>query len=320
MQIARLTLLSLLASLWIQSLHAQGLLEVIMDSEHIIAGYVVRTTEKPIHRPNPEFPDYKEMIATIQVLRVIKGIRALDVYGRPFLDTIEVQFPVGIDGSTYYYKYEDRTYVITCLRSLEENWGAPTSYAQKVDPAIIETYARQIDEVLEVTSIPDKQLQFSRMVDWFVRNANYPSLIYEGNGGEFGGCFSDWFDSYTRGDGLDKIKNALTWEQFQRLKTSLLKRPVDSETWCLARLIYDGDDDLIERHLIGGLLSLPPERYWFAGHYFDLLKHKGDSPEIPRILEEFYNWPDYRRDGHSYYDNEGEMKDLIKKFAELVSD
>jgi len=247
--------------------------QLVIESESIVIGYVVKTYNK-----NKEGADWFRNMAKIVILEKLQG-SIKD-------DTIEIIFYPGMicPAPEIYY---DSTLVISFIDEFDGSYytHAHSYGAKTLTKEEIAIYKNRIQEIQKIQKIANKEEQLTNTVDWLVKCAEIETTRWEG-------IFelmpeSDFMSIFS----IDKNQNfrkLLTEEHRERLKKALLKtKEINYREFGLVDLLYKGNKSEIEDFLIIRLKDLKEDNYWFADEYFNRLKHRSKSESVKLILEQF---------------------------------
>lgn len=291
-----LAILGLTNNLLAYPISPRPLRKLIMESEYIISGYVVKTYSK-----DKEKDSWGNRVAQIAILETLQG--------KIKRDTIEVEFVPGMICPAP-ARYQDSTYV---LAFLDYEDGAFTTHAlsygsKTLSKEEISIYKMRILEMQQILKITNKATKFQETVEWLVKCAENETTRYEGS-------FelspeSNFMSYYSRDEKPDDYKIVLSQEQKDRLRKSLLYCK-DVPDFGIVDLVYKGNEVEMEMFLINKLKALSKEHYWVADDFMDRLKHRNNTAQMTSTLQAYEK---IRFD----YDKESELKELIDKFIQLV--
>lgn len=272
--------------------------KLIIESQYIIAGYVVNT-----HDVNKK-EDHRRY-AQINILEQLQGkIRE---------KTIEVSFTPGMICPAPAV-YRDSTYVLAFLDKRDGSYYTHAlSYGAKtLNPEEIALYKKRIAEMQEILKLTSEQERFTRTVEWLVTCAENKATRWEGT-------FelqpeSDFMSHYSRDEG-ENFKFALNTAQRERLAKAFLTEAEDSRSsygdFALGDLIYKGHEEEVDQLLIRRLKALPSEDSWLADDFMNRLKHRAEPAKVDPVLKSF-------NDIVLEYDKNAERKKYIDEFIKLV--
>jgi hypothetical protein len=245
--------------------------QLVIESDYIIVGYVVKISEKK--RLEDE---WTTRIAKIAVLENLEG--------EPKKDTIEIEFNPDMS-CPYPDRYYDSTFVIAFLdwdKKRGKFFTHALSYGAKtLSKKEIEIYKQKIFEIQQILKIPDKEKQRIETIEWLVTCAENPVTRLEGIE-EL--SKNQKIDSSSPKD-ISQIFNINT-NQKERLKNVLLNLNgyVDFK---LVDLVYKGNESEIDGLLLQKLKSLDNPDCTNYVSYLYSLKHKNSSKEMDEIMEKF---------------------------------
>ena len=245
--------------------------QLVIESDYIIVGYVVKISEKK--RLEDE---WTTRIAKIAVLENLEG--------EPKKDTIEIEFNPDMS-CPYPDRYYDSTFVIAFLdwdKKRGKFFTHALSYGAKtLSKKEIEIYKQKIFEIQQILKIPDKDKQRIETIEWLVTCSENPVTRWEGIE-EL--SKNQKIDSSSPKD-ISQIFNINT-NQKERLKNVLLNLNgyVDFK---LVDLVYKGNESEIDGLLLQKLKSLDNPDCTNYVSYLYSLKHKNSSKEMDEIMEKF---------------------------------
>lgn len=245
--------------------------QLVIESEYIIVGNVVKITEK--ERLENEWTN---RIAKISVLENLQGeIKK---------DTIEIEFNPDMS-CPYPDRYYDSTFVIAFLdwdKKRGKFFTHALSYGAKtLSKKEIEIYKQKIFEIQQILKIPDKEKQRIETIEWLVTCAENTVTRWEGIEDLSKNQKIDSSSSIDRNQIFD-----INTSQKERLKNVLLNLNgyVDFE---LVNLVYKGNESEIDGFILQKLKSLDNPDCANYVSYLYLLKHKNTSKEMDEVLGKF---------------------------------
>ncbi len=292
-----ITMLGVISNIFAYPISPRPLRLLVIESQHIIVGYVVKTYEK-----KKEENEWNTRIAKIAILESLQGNLSKD--------TIEIEFNPNM-GCPAPDRYFDSTYVISFFDKNDQNGKFYThalSYGAKtLDMDEIRIYKQRILEIQKILKIRNKKKQRIETVEWLVKCAENETTRWEGT---FELSPQSHFMSYYYGSRNIDYKNSITVSQRERLKNVLLNNDEDID-FGIVDVVYITNEIMIEEFLLTKLKNLKEEEYWIATDLMQRLIHKNVGDEMNEILEKF---EEIRFDG----DNIAELEKLVKKFIDLI--
>ena len=270
---------------------------LVSESKYIVVGYVTETFAKKKTKD-----EWGARVARINVLEILQG----EISDKQ----IELTFsPNMICPSPD--RYTDKTFVIAFLDKEDGVYSTHAlSYGSKtLEHADIAVYKSRIFEMQQILKIQDKIEQRRETIDWLVKCAENEATRWEGTYE-----LSPYGDFMSDQPKLDKhgSRIGLSVSQKERLKVALLAtRNIAKPDFDLVDLVYAGNANTVDSFLIRGLKKLTGQDYWMADSFMHRLKHKSDSPETLKIIDEVGELA-FEDDKH------GRVKTLITKFLQLV--
>ncbi len=252
-------------------LEPRPLRKLVIESEYIIVGYVIKITEKESLKN-----EWTTRIAKIAVLENLQG--------EPKKDTIEIQFNPDMS-CLYPDRYYDSTFVIAFLdwdKRRRKFFTHALSYGAKtLSKKDIEIYKQKIFEIQQILKIPDKEKQRIETIEWLVTCVENPITRWEGIEELSKNQKMDSSSSINRNQIFD-----INTSQKERLKNVLLNLNgyVDFE---LVDLVYKGNEVEIDGFILQKLKSLDNPDCTNYISYLYTLKHKNTSKEMDEVMEKF---------------------------------
>jgi hypothetical protein len=292
-----LTFFGLTSNVFAYPISPRPLRQLVIESEYIVVGYVVKTFDKKNDKN-----DWGTKVAKIAVLENLQG--------KINKDTIEIEFnPNMICPAPD--RYFDSTFVISFIDKDKKSGKFYThalDYGSKtLKKDEIEIYKQRISEIQQILKITDAEKQRTETVEWLVKCAENVTTRWEGT-------FelspeSNFMSYYSRNENQD-FKSVINPEQKNRLKNALLTSQ-EMVDFGLVDLVYKNNEAQIDDFLFTKLKNLKEDEYWLADNFMNRLKHKNTSKEMQEIMEEFDKL-------QFEYDKKEELKKIIEKFIKLI--
>ena len=271
--------------------------QLVIESEYIIIGYVVKTFDKKRNEG-----DLSSRVARIAVLENLQG--------NIIKDTIEINFnPNMVCPSPD--NYFDSTYVISFVKKDTKSGKFYThalSYGAKtLEKDEIEIYKQRISEIQQILKIPKTEKQKTETVEWLVKCAENEPTRWEGTyelSPE-----RDFMSDYSQNK-MQDFKTMINNDQKARLKKALLNTN-GTVDFGLVDLVYKNNEIEIDKFLLTRLKNLKEDDYWIAEDFMYILKHKNTSNEMNKVLKEFKKL-------RFEYDKIDELGKTIQKFIKLI--
>lgn len=270
---------------------------MVIESHFIIVGYVVKTYENKKSKD-----DWGSMIAKIVVLENLQGEIKKDTIEIEFNPNMICPAPDRYFDSTYVISFLDKDTENGKFRTTALNYGAKTLKKEE-----IEIYKQRIAEVQQILKIRDKEKQFSETVEWLVKCAENETTRWEGT---YELSPESNLMSYYSQDKKQNFKSVLNVEQKERLKKALLTSN-EMVDFGLVDLVYKNNEVLIDDFLFGKLKALKEDDYWIADEFMNRLKHKNNSVEMMKVLEEYEKL-------RFEYDKKDQLAKTIEQFIKLI--
>lgn len=223
---------------------------LVIESEHIMIGYVIKTFENKKIKDSISF-NLDDTIAQISILEQIQGnIKT---------DTIELAFSPNAMSMMPLPRYFDDTHVIIFW-----DGNHTTSYDLiheniTLNKNEIEVYKQKILEMQKILKYSSKAQQLTETVEWLVKCVENKTTQYEGS------CELNTEKNFMFGyisEDLEDFGCLLTFSQKYRLKKVLLETTklyeIDLD---LVDLVYLGNEKEIEFFLIKSLKSVTNDPY-----------------------------------------------------------
>ncbi len=267
--------------------------KLVIESENIIVGYVVKTTEKKILEG-----EWTNRIAKIAVLEKLQS----DIKK----DTIEIEFNPNIS-CPYPDRYYDSTFVIAFLdwdKIRGKFFTHALSYGAKtLNKEELKIYKQRIFEIQQILKIPNKEKQHLETIEWLVICTENPITRWEG-------IYELTRKLDSKNVNSNKLEFEINTNQKERLKSVLLNLNgyVDFE---LVDLVYKGNEEEIDNFILQKLKSLNNSDCIYIGSYLYSLKHRNKSKEMDDVMEQFNKFM-------IECDNPTELKKTIEKFIQLI--
>jgi hypothetical protein len=239
-------------------INPRPLRELVIESEFIIIGYVIKTYDK-----NEGKGGYNNKIAKIAILETLQG--------KIKEDTIEIAFnPNMICPSPD--SYFDKTLVISFLDKTEKHGYRTHAYnygAKTLKKDEIEIYKTRILEIKNILKIQNEKIQKKETIDWLLKCAENKATRWEG--------------TYE----LKRKDESLSETQKERLKIALFNTKEEYLNFDIVDIIYKGNEKELDSFLLKKLKLLNIKNYWVASLFMNKLNHKKSNTEVQNIMTAF---------------------------------
>ena len=250
---------------------------LIMESEFIITGRVLRITDAPGSGKQKDHY-LGTTAAVIEVSSVLKG--------SGFKDSIYVFFEPGMICPAPAQFFENTKVLVFLDRTKGKYHVHALSYGAKtLDDEGTAVYTSRINEMLDILDMPESQEKTNETIEWLVKCAENTYTRWEGS---YDLHAESDFMSYYSNEGPNSFKYYLSEAQRTRLKNSLIK--AESFQYSMLPLIdltYRGSEKEMDELMEKFLATLDENQLWAAGEIMQRLQHKVNEDSYKKISSEF---------------------------------
>ena len=292
-----LTFIGLTNNVFAFPISPRPLRQLVIESQYIIVGYVVKTFEKKTDKD-----DWGTKVARIAVLENLQGSIKNDTIEIEFNPNMDCPAPAMYFDSSFVIAFVDKDQKSGKFNTHALNYGSKTLKKDE-----IEIYKLRISEMQQILKISDKENQFTETVEWLVKCTENEATRWEGT---FELSPESDFMSFYSQDKKQNFKTVLNSNQKERLKKILLSSN-EVVDFGLVDLVYKDNENQIDDFLLFRLKNLKEEEYLWVSIFIDRLKHKNNSKEMDDLLQEF--------DKIKFeFDNIEAQRKIIEKFIKLI--